>query len=90
LQIIQSDPAFGFKLRKIVRASRNPPSVLCGIPLSSQPEQVQDPFALFGLAPPGSAVSFHDSESSGFWPSPWFPGGISFLFRGQPSPANHR
>jgi len=39
-------------------ASSNPPSVLCGIPLSGQPEQMQDPYALFGLAPLGSAFSF--------------------------------
>ena len=43
--------------------SSNPPSVLGGIPLSSQPELVQELFALFGLAPPGSAffisVSVH-------------------------------
>ena len=41
-----------------VCASSNPPSVLSGIPLSGQPEQVQDFYALFGLAPLGSAVSF--------------------------------
>jgi hypothetical protein len=38
--------------------SSNPPSVLGGISLSSQPEQVQDLFARFGLAPLGSAFSF--------------------------------
>jgi hypothetical protein len=46
----------------IVCASSNPPSVLCGIPLSGQPEQMQDPYALFGLAPLGSAFSFHSYE----------------------------
>ncbi len=45
-----------------VCASSNPPSVLCGIPLSGQPEQMQDPCALFGLAPLGSAFSFHSYE----------------------------
>jgi hypothetical protein len=46
----------------ILCASSNPPSVLCGIPLSGQPEQMQDPYALFGLAPLGSAFSFHSYE----------------------------
>jgi hypothetical protein len=49
-----------------MRASRNPPSVLGEIPLSSQPEQVQDPYALFGLAPPGSAVSFQYGKPQAF------------------------
>gem|GEM_PF-3330937 len=56
---------------KLVRAGRNPPSVLGGIPLSSQPEQVQDHYALFGLAPPGAAVSFQYQENSGYSPSPF-------------------
>jgi len=72
-----------------VRASRNPPSVLGGIPLSSQPEQVQDPCALFGLAPPGAAVSFQYREPQ-TRAITVRPDRISFLFRCQPSPASYR
>lgn len=39
-------------------ASRNPPFVLNGIPLSGQPGHIQVCVALFGLAPLGSLVSF--------------------------------
>jgi hypothetical protein len=72
-----------------LRASRNPPSVLGEIPLSSQPGQVQEPVALFGLAPSGSAVSFQYREPQ-VAAIIVHPDWISFLFRCQPSPANCR
>jgi hypothetical protein len=43
--------------------SSNPPSVSSGISLSSQPEQVQDLHAPFGLAPLGSAFSFQYQDT---------------------------
>jgi len=43
---------------KSVFASRNPPFVLSGIPLSGQPGIIQECSTLFVLAPPRSAVSF--------------------------------
>jgi hypothetical protein len=42
-----------------VRASNNSPSVLSGIPLSSQPEQVQDLMLYLALLHPGR--QFHSS-----------------------------
>jgi len=41
-----------------VFASRNPPFVLSGIPLSGQPGIIQECSTLFVLAPLRSAVSF--------------------------------
>ena len=43
----------------MVRASNNSPSVLSGIPLSSQPEQVQDLMLYLALLHPGR--QFHSS-----------------------------
>jgi hypothetical protein len=43
----------------MVRASNNSPSVLSGIPLSSQPEQVQDLVLYLALLHPGR--QFHSS-----------------------------
>jgi len=43
----------------MVRASNNSPSVLSGIPLSSQPEQVQDRLLYLALLHPGR--QFHSS-----------------------------
>ena len=73
-------------------ASSNPPFVLSGIPLSSQPEQVQGCIAPFGLTPLGSAVSFQLKNAQAICHHrlslylTW----IAFLFRSQLSPANHR
>ncbi len=74
-------------IREVVRASRNPPSVLGGIQLSGLPEPRANSSALFGLAPCGSAVSFlarnlrfchHRTLTR-----------ISFLCRRQPSLTTH-
>jgi len=76
-------------IEKKVRASSNPPSVLSGIPLSSQPELVQDLALCLALLHPGR--QFHSTirnlRSFAITVcSDW----ISFLFRRQPSPANYR
>ncbi len=55
-------------LKIMVRASSNSPSVLGGILLSSQPEQVQDLVLYLALLHPGR--QFHSRpETSGYTPS---------------------
>jgi len=72
-----------------MRASSNPPSVLSGIPLSSQPEQLQVHELCLALLHPGR--QFHSSiRNLRLFAITVSPDWISFLFRRQPSPANYR
>jgi len=75
--------------RKNMRASSNPPSVLGGIPLSSQPEQLQGLELCLALLHPGR--QFHSSiKNLRLFAITVYPDWISCLFRRQLSPTNHR